>query len=193
MRKRKIDLEKLKEMLIDGKSPKYCSEFFGVSPAATCKARKSIDVAVVKNVALESAPAVVEKNLDVIEQLQGINEHANWLLDHVMSWIKGDDAAIQILEKSVKKVNVGTREEPQYVDEFKFKDPHEIALKAMAEIRNQSRLQLEIFQTLYDMRAVQQFQEEVLSAIGEASPDVRQQIINKLRERQALRSTLRFD
>ncbi len=88
MRKRKIDLEKLKEMLIDGKSAKYCSEFFKVSPAAISKARKNINVAVVKNVALESAPAVVEKNLNVIEQLQGINEHANWLLDQASDFFK---------------------------------------------------------------------------------------------------------
>ena len=156
MRKPKIDLEELKEMLIDGKSPKHCAKHFGVTEAAISKARKKIDVAVVKNVALESAPAGVEKNLNAAEQLYKINEQANKLLDE--------------LEQ----------------------DPN-LKLKVMAEIRGQLRLQLEIFQTLYDMKAVQQFQEEVLKAIGEASPDVRQQIINRLRERQAVRSTLRLN
>ena len=36
------------------------------------------------------------------------------------------------------------------------------ALNCMREIRNQLRLQLEIFQCLYDMKAVLEFQNEVL-------------------------------
>jgi hypothetical protein len=63
----------------------------------------------------------------------------------------------------------------------------------MAEIRGQLRLQLEIFQTLYDMKAVEEFQREVLSAIGEASPEVRNAIIGRLNQKRAIRSAIRFD
>ena len=73
------------------------------------------------------------------------------------------------------------------------KEARELALKTMSEIRGQLKLQLEIFQTLYDMKAVQSFQAEVLKAIGEASPDVRQTIINNLRERRAVRSAVKFN
>ena len=69
----------------------------------------------------------------------------------------------------------------------------ELKLKVMAEIRGQLRLQLDIFQTLYDMKAVQEFQQEVLSAIGEADKETRNAIINKLNERRALRSAVKFD
>ena len=62
--------------------------------------------------------------------------------------------------KAQKTVRVGKDEEE--VVEYKLKDPRELALKAMAEIRGQLKLQLEIFQALYDMKAVQEFQQEVL-------------------------------
>ena len=193
MPKPKIDRVKLNQLLKSGKSQREVAQFFGVTEGAISKAKKELNVAVVKNVALESAHRVVDQNLNAVEQLQEINEHANWLLDHIMKWIKGDETAIQVLEKNARMVNVGTREQPNYVEEYKFKDPHEIALKAMAEIRGQLKLQLEIFQTLYDMKAVQEFQQEVLIAIGETSLQVRNAIVHRLREKRAIRSTINFD
>jgi transcriptional regulator len=171
MPNQKIDRLKLNQMLRNGKSQREAADFFGVSEAAISKARKELNLNVVKSVALENAHRIVDKNLNAVEQLQDINNHANWLLEHVMKWIKGDETAIQVLEKNARLVNVGTREEPEYVTEYKFKDPHEVALKAMGEIRAQLKLQLEIFQTLYDMKAVQEFQEEVLSTIAQRFGD----------------------
>ena len=64
---------------------------------------------------------------------------------------------------------------------------------AMAEIRGQLNLQLDIFKTLYDVEAIAEFQKEVLTAIEEVSPDVRNTIIRRLKERKALRGTLTVD
>ncbi len=69
-------------------------------------------------------------------------------------------------------------------------EDHETALRCMSEIRNQLKLQNEIFALLFDARAVQQFQEEVLTAIGEVAPDVRERIIDNLKKASALRSAL---
>lgn len=190
MAKAKIDHVKLNRLLRSGKTQRECAQVFGVTESAVSKAKKELSINVVKNVALENAHRVVDKNLNTVEQLQKINDHANWLLDHVMAWTRGDEAAIQVLEKNTRQVNVGTRDDPEWATEYKFKDPHEIALKAMAEIRNQLKLQLEIFQCLYDMKAVQEFQQEVLSAIGEASPEVRNAIIGQLAKKRALRQSL---
>jgi hypothetical protein len=52
------------------------------------------------------------------------------------------------------------------------------------------KLQLEILQALFDMRAVRQFQAEVLEAIGSVSQETRDEIIRRLKERNALRSCL---
>jgi len=191
MPKPKIDKVKLNQMLKSGKSQKEVAQFFGVTAGAVSKATKELHLCVVKNVALENAGRVVDKNLNAVDQLQKINDYANELLDLLMRWGRGEDEALQILESQVRYVKVNGEEEP--VKEFKLKDPRELALKAMAEIRGQLKLQLEIFQTLYDMKAVEEFQTEVLTAIGEASPDVRNTIISKLNQKRAIRSTIKFN
>ena len=188
MPKPKIDVVKLNQMLRAGKSVKQCAEYFNVTPPAISMAKKSLNVSVVKNVSLENAHKVVDKNLDAVQQLQKINQDANEILDLLMRWNRGDETALQILESQVRKVRIGKTE--KFVEEFKFKDPRELALKAMAEIRGQLNLQLDIFKTLYDVEAVAEFQRTVLDAIGEVAPDVRNRIINNLKEKRALRASV---
>ena len=186
----KIDKVKLSQMLRAGKSGRECAKHFGVTPGAISQARKELNIAVVRHVGLEAAHKVVEENLNAVAQLQKINEYANELLDLLMRWNRGDEDALQILESQVKKVKVKGKEEE--VTEYRFKDPRELALKAMAEIRGQLNLQLEIFTVLFDMKAVQEFQQSVLEAIGEANPEVRSAVISKLHQRNALRRSLQI-
>ena len=188
MGKLKIDRVKLDQMIRDGKPQKEIAQFFGVSEGAISKAKNELRVAVVKNASLESAHKVVDKHLDTIGQLQKINSDANELLDLLMRWNRGDSEALQILESQVRKVKVRGSEEE--ITEYRFKDPRELALKAMQEIRGQLALQLDIFKTLYDVEAVAEFQKEVLNAIGEVSKDVRDTIIRRLKERRALRGSV---
>ena len=185
MPKPKIDRVKLNQMLKSGKPQKEIAQVFGVTAGAISKAKKELNISVVKSVALENAHRVVGKNLDAVEQLQKINADANEILDLLMRWNRGDEAALQILESQVRYVKINGQEEP--IKKVKMKDPRELALKAMAEIRNQLKLQLDIFQCLYDMRAVQEFQQEVLTAIAEAEPNVRDRIIQRLNEKRAIR------
>lgn len=156
MSESKIDKVKLSQMLRSGKAQREIAQVFGVTESAISKAKKELNLNVVKNVALENAHRVVDKNLNAIDQLYKINEAANKLLDELEA--KPD-----------------------------------LKLRAMAEIRNQLRLQLDIFQSLYDMKAVQEFQEEVLTAIGEASSNVRDKIIRSLNEKRAIRSAIKFN
>jgi uncharacterized radical SAM superfamily protein len=187
----KIDKVKLHRMLSSGKSQKEAAQVFGVTDGAISKVAKNLNIGVVKNIALESAHKVVEKNLNTLAQLQKINVYANDLLDLLMRWNKGDAEALQILESQVRRVKIKGSEEE--VTEYRFKDPRELALRCMAEIRGQLNLQLDIFRTLYDVEAIAEFQKEVLSAIEEVSPDVRHAIIQRLKERKALRGSLTVD
>jgi len=191
MRTPKIDKVKLHKLLSNGKSQKEAAQLMGVTESAISKVVKGLNIAVVKNVALENAHKVVHSNLNTLEQLQKINRDANELLDLLMRWGRGDAEALQILESSARKIKIrGTEEE---ITEYRFKDPRELALRCMAEIRGQLNLQLDIFKTLYDVEAIADFQREVLSAIAEVSPDVRNTIIQRLKERKALRGSLTVD
>jgi hypothetical protein len=107
-----------------------------------------------------------------------------------MRWNRGDDEALQVLESQVRKVRVGKTE--KFIEEFKFKDPRELALKAMTEIRNQLKLQLDVFKVFYDLEAVADFQKTVLEAIAEEAPHVKERIVKRLKERRALRSAVRI-
>jgi hypothetical protein len=188
--KPKIDRVKLNRMLRDGKPQKAIAEVMGVSEAAISKAKKELNINVVKSVALENAHKVVDKNLDAVAQLQKINSYANELLDLLMRWNRGDDEALQILKSQVRTVKVGKGKDAETIKQYKFKDPRALALKAMAEIRGQLNLQLDIFKAMYDMAAVAEFQKEVLTAIGEEAPDVKIRIIQRLKESRALRQSV---
>jgi len=189
----RFDRVRLADLLREGKCPAECARILGVSKMAISKAMRALDLAVIKNVALEAAPQVVKGNLDAIAQLQKINDYANELLDLLMRWNRGDDQALQILESQVRKVKRGSGKEPEWIDEYKMKDPRELALKAMQEIRGQLSLQLDIFKTLYDVEAIAAFQAEVLDAIGGVDADTRNRIVRRLKENGALRPSFTVD
>jgi hypothetical protein len=191
MAKSKVDAVELSQMLRAGKTVKECAKHFGVTSGAISQQKKILNINVVKAVVLESAHEVVARSLDTLDQLRKINESANELLDLCMKWINGDEEAIQVLESQVRTIRVGKNEVP--VSEYKFKDPREIALKAMSEIRGQLKLQLEMFQTFRDMETVQGFQFEVLQAIEEVDSDVRNRIIERLQTQSIIRRAVRFD
>ena len=192
-RPQKINIAKLEEMLSDeGKTQAACAAHFGVTPAAISIQVKKLGIAIVRNAAISHAPEVVAKKLNSIAQLEKINRDANELLDLCMAWQRGDKEALRILESQVKYILVGSGKKKKQVKEFKFKDPRELALRAMGEIRNQLRLQLEIFKTLYDCEAVKEFQEELITFLGEVDPGVRDEFIQRLREKGVVRSALEF-
>ncbi len=146
---------------------------------------RSTKVVVSKNV--EKA---VERKIDAMDQLNKINGYANELLDLCMRWQRGDPEALQILESQIRKVRVGKTEE--FIKKMKFKDPRQLALQAMNEIRNQVKLQLEIFQTIYSLKAAEEFQKTVLEIIGDVDPDVRRKIIDRLNTERSIRGAVRF-
>ena len=111
-----------------------------------------------------------------------------------MGWAKGDEECIRVLETQVKKVkwrDKGSKKDKELdVQEIKFKDPRELAIKAMAEIRGQLNFQLEIYKTLYDFKAVSEFQQEVVNIMGEVSPELRNKFIKRLKDKRALRQSV---
>ncbi len=188
---KKISNLELEQMVREGNGVSEIARKLGVTKGAVSKRLKALNVAITKDVTLHHAGEIVDKKLDAIAQLQKVNGYANELLDLLMRWNRGDKEALQILESQVRRVRVKGQEEE--ISEYRFKDPRELALKAMAEIRGQLNLQLDIFKALYDMAAVAEFQKEVLEAIKDASPEIRDQIVNNLQKRRAIRSTLDFN
>ena len=193
MREPRIDTGKLYQMLSEGKTVTKCADYFDVSKAAISKAKKKLGMVVAKEVQLENAHLFVEKHLDTVAQLRKINEYANELLDLLIAWNKGDDTALQVLESQIttKKVRIG--DEERFVDEIKFKDPRELAIKTMAEIRGQLRLQNETLAMLVEMKAVHEFQQELIQLLKDIDPGVKDEFLRRLAQKQAIRRAVRLD
>ncbi len=184
----RIDDNQLLQLIRNGNTVSETARKVGVDKATVSRRLKALNVAINRNVTIRAAHKIVDREINALDQLQKINRDANELLDLLMRWNRGEDDALQVLESQVRKIKVQGQEEE--ITEFRFKDPRELALKAMQEIRGQLKLQLEIFQVLFDMQAVQQFQAEVLEVIGSVSKEARDEIIRRLTERNSLRSAL---
>ena len=100
---------------------------------------------------------LVQEKLDAAQQLKKINERINQILD---------DNSCQDPEKGLG-------------------DP-DLVLKAAAEIRGQLKLQLEIFQALYNVEEVAKWQAEILDILGEVAPDARERFYERLQQRRAV-------
>ena len=188
----KINDNKLLTLVDKGKSQAKIAKVFGVSRQAVNKRLKELRGHTTKAVICKKIEKVIDRKIDTMDQLSKINEYANEILDLLMAWNRGDETALQVLESQVttKKVRVGDQKE--FVKEFKFKDPRDLALKAMGEIRNQLKLQLEIFQALFSLQAAEEFQTSVLEVIGEVAPDVRSEIIRRINQKRSVRAAVRF-
>jgi predicted transcriptional regulator len=180
MSNRKIADIQLEQLVREGNGVSQIARILGVSKGTVSKRLKQLNVSINKNITLHHAGEIVKREIDAATQLLKINDHANELLDLLMVCISGDEAAKQEALEKLGPVGPGS------------KDPKEMALKCMQEIRSQLKLQLEIFQTLFDVKAVADFQREVLEAIADASLEVRDRIIRNLKEKSAIRSTLEF-
>ncbi len=142
---------------------------------------------------------VIAHKLQTMEQLSKVNDYANEMLDLLMAWARGDPGALQVLESSEiqRKIRMGTDEDGKpilkSITEWKIKDPRELALKAMAEIRNQLKLQFDMFQTMYSIQAAEEFQKTVLETIRKVAPDVRDEIIRALHRERSIRQAVTID
>ncbi len=164
----------------------------GVSRQAISKRLQELRGKTTRVVVAKKLEQVADTKIDAMQQVIKINADANELLDLCMAWGRGDDVALRILESQATTRTIRVGDEEIEIQNFKFKDPRELALKAMGTIKDQIKLQLEIFQTLYSLKAAEDFQNTVLEVIGEIEPNVRARIIHKLNEKRAIGSAVKF-
>lgn len=164
-RRGKIDDGMLHRLLVEeGRSQRAAAAYFGVTEAAVSKRVKALRLNLTRYVGLERAKEVADRGLDVIAQLQQINKAVQGELQWALAEAQKPDAERRGLQ--------------------------EVIVDLTAEVRKQLGLQVEIVRSLYDLRAVAEFQQEVLDAIGEVSPETRQRIIARLQEARALRTAV---
>jgi len=162
---KKISILELEQLVREGNRVSDIARKLGVSKGAVSKRLKSLNVAITREASMHHAPAVVEQRIDAMAQLEKINRVIEGELDQI--------------QNELGNATGSERRELQ-----------EIQIKHSAEIRKQLGLQLELFRAWYDVKAISEFQIEVLNSIREAAPDVRARILSKLQEKRALWSIL---
>ena len=161
----KISLVQLERLVREGNGVSQIAKKLGVAKGSVSKRLKDLRVGITKDVVLRSAPQIVDRQLNAMDQLKKINTLINGELDYI--------------EKNIKTATGQER-----------KDFQEQRLKHVAEVRKQLGLLLEIAQALYNAEEVAAFQQSVLEEIGHAAPEVRDRILQRLNERRAIRSTI---
>ena len=164
----KVDLKKMEQLLRSGMKNKDVADFFGVTPGCISQHSKKIKNLVVRSMALEKAHEVTSSHLDVVNQLQRINDAIN------------DE--LQKAREEADKTN-GT-------DRIAFQ---KVIIDLSAEVRRQLDAQLRIFELWHDTRIIHEFQQEVLNILDEVKPGLRNEIITRLKQRRAVRSTVKFN
>jgi predicted transcriptional regulator len=118
--------------------------------------------------------AAKELRIAVVRDVQMENAHR---------MVSGNLNAVEQLAKINAKAN-------ELLDAAVEKEDNAAVLSFMREIRGQLTLQLDLLRCLFDLRTIEEFQGEVLNAIGEVSPETRRKIVERLREKRAVRSLI---
>jgi len=154
-------------MLRSGMKNKDVAEYFGVTPGCISQHAKKIKNLVVRSMALEKAHEVTSTHLDVVAQLQRINDSINHEL--------------QKAQEEADQTNGPAR--------IAFQ---KIIIELSAEVRRQLDSQVKIFELWHDTRVIHEFHEEVLNILDEVKPGLRDEIITRLKQRHAVRKTVKF-
>jgi hypothetical protein len=163
----KVDIKRMEQMLRSGMKNKDVAAFFNVTPGCISQHSKKMKGLVVRSMALEKAHEVTASHIDVVNQLQRINDSINFELS------KAREAA----------------------DETKGKDrlPFQRAIIDLsAEVRRQLDSQVKIFELWHDTKVIHEFHEEILNILEEVEPGLKNEIITRLKQRSAIRSTVKF-
>ena len=163
MSRAKIDSAELQRYLDLGHTQADAARHFGVTEGAIWQRIRKLTGLTSRVVALEKAGEVVDQKLDATARLQRVQE----IIDEELVWA------------------VEQAQQPG-ADRSKLQDT---ILKLAAEVRQQLGLQLNITKTLVDLKVVREFQQSVTETIAEVNPAVARQILDKLKERRALRAS----
>ena len=164
-------IETIDVLLRSGMMGKNIASQLNVSPAYISKVKKELSINQVRHMQIERAGQIVDKHIDAADQLAKVNTAANRILDRLTDHIdNGKDLP----------------------PENQRKDSMELVARYCQEIRAQLSLQMDIYKSLYDIKVIAAFQQSVLEAINEVAPEVKDRIVQKLKEARAIRPNLQL-
>jgi hypothetical protein len=151
----------LRQFLEAGHTQAQAARHFGVSEPAIHQRLKRMRALGTRVVALEHAGQVVDEKLNASARLERIQR----VIDGELEW------AVEQAQR-------------EGADRAALQD---VILRLAGEVRQQLGLQLAISRALVDLKVVREFQETVIHIIREEDPETGRRLIERLKERHALR------
>jgi DNA-binding Lrp family transcriptional regulator len=191
--KGRLSNEQLVEYASKGMTYRQIAKKDGTTPANISQRLKRLKKKAVIHIARDEkrGDAITKHNLDAGEQLTKISFHVNQLLDQATSEEGEINRLVAIAGIELERDKEDS--DPKITQDLlrdivtEFHNNQDIIFRASAEIREQIRLQLDIFKVWYSHQAIQEFQRIVLDAVGSVDPELRDRIIKELSRRQLVR------
>jgi len=193
-----IDEVRLAQMLRDGRTVTECAKEFGVTSGAVSIRKKRLLHAADQIVPDLADSELCADNIDSMGQLKRINDrmiHAVRRFDDLLTVLDSNIAKQKELEKQLAD-NPEDAQVKKALDELhklNINDTskiYNIFMGIAGEVRKQIELQINIAETLYNIQFTQEFQTEVLEAIKEVAPEVRDKIVKTLKDRRVVRGLI---
>lgn len=156
-RKRKADLIEIQKLKDAGLSVTDIASRIGVSKGSVSKGLKKLGLSGSQDVVLRVASEINTSKLNAMDKLHKI---------------------ATVIESELDKIRVELEKATTDKGELR-----ELQIKHSAEIRKQLALALEISQALYRIEEIDAFKQIVLEELGKETPELRDRVLKRLKER----------
>jgi len=199
MIKIKIDEAVMTQMLRDGKTVSAIARHFNCTHGAVSQMKKRMDRRLI-NVPDVQQSELSRHNIDTVQQLRAMNVNIIEELKRTKKLITREDAKIkdiEDLEDQIKK-NPGNTNLVKALKERGGIDINSILkiqaniIAISAEVRKQIELQVKIFETVYNVQMVSEFQEEIIEILRSVDPVLKDTVIKRLKQRRSIRGLVKM-
>ena len=197
-RVRKIDTMKLAQLLREGKTQRFCADYFHVSHSSIKEA-----IAKMKRdlVAVPSKDDAHSGSIDAMHQLQQINTAIIAELQRCNKLIVREESRMNRVDQLSTELEVEPDNKEKQEELSRLIATNTKVILAIqtnligisGEVRRQVELQLKIAETLYNVQMMQEFQNEIIGILKDTDPISAQRLITKLKERRAIRGLVRMN
>jgi hypothetical protein len=161
---KKFEDEDLVRLSNQGLSPPQMAERLQVTPQAIHKRLNALQGDSALLATRQPISVIERENFDIMRELGAVHNMARGILDKIQGVMDGtvDPASLEPL--------LGGR------------SPADLLAKLLPEVRKQMAFCVTLQERVYNVERIRQLQNEVLSALGEVEPELREKIFNRLKE-----------
>ena len=140
-------------------------------------------------------------NIDTVHQLRTMNDKIIHEMERCNRLIEHEDEIAQKRERLEKRIEKDPND-PELQERLKKLAGDNVAgilkiqaniIAISAEVRKQIELQVKIYETIYNVNMVAEFQEEIINVLREVDPLLKDEVIKRLKQRRSIRGLVKVN